>query len=696
MEASSDFNLIDVSSENDSLIAAVGDHDPSSALPSHSPGNIGENGGDGGELGNGSAEKFSQPFEITEPESIKKSGKYNLRKSLAWDSAFFESPGFLDAEDISTMIDGAQKAKQHLLPGIDEDISRSTESISTLLSENLTLESLESELFEDIRASIQKSSKASGISKSSLKAAAEETDKPIGSSVKKVDTTPRNRIAANKALTMQSGGMQGSGRILKKDSNFPPPTQPDLRKGKSASSLSQPSKVITKPGTVVAITAKRASIGVNRTRDEINNSKAGVKGIQVPKAAGLTGPRRNVPKPASFLEASNSVSSGASNMDVGRSSSSSNNGGKSTFTKKVHKIASTSLSTKTEVKPVIKASSSIPKSSSKVPLRKKPSGKSGLPSSLMSSKITSSMSPSSSVSEWSSASSSTSTANQRFMSRTSIDANTLCSTDNQKFSARMSFDTNSSLRSMDSDTLSILSSDVQSNGDMSDGNLNHFKEYVSQDAKKSFGQSSVLSRSALTKPSGLRMPSPKIGFFDGAKSVVRTPSGCRQSQPLLPTGLPKVGVAIRSPVGSLKKAEETIPLKKKAAAGAITVLETLKSASPKLSQEPLMAPMEVHSANTNNLSSPDLSSEMKSSNKTSGKQQPERTSTNLELEGPNFASSKPSQERVPSVSPDVHYEIDGSNCLKTEYVKSGKPDSAKQAIADAPEPENDENLLINI
>lgn len=79
------------------------------------------------------------------------------------------------------MIDGAQKAKQHLLPGIDEDISRSTESISTLLSENLTLESLESELFEDIRASIQKSSKASGISKSSLKAAAEETDKPIGS-----------------------------------------------------------------------------------------------------------------------------------------------------------------------------------------------------------------------------------------------------------------------------------------------------------------------------------------------------------------------------------------------------------------------------------------------------------------------------------------------------------------------------------
>lgn len=84
----------------------------------------------------------------------------------------------MDAEDISTIIDGAEKGKHHLLPGIDEDISRSTESISTLLSENLTLKSLEAELFEDIRASIQKSSKASGILNSNRKAAAKETDTP--------------------------------------------------------------------------------------------------------------------------------------------------------------------------------------------------------------------------------------------------------------------------------------------------------------------------------------------------------------------------------------------------------------------------------------------------------------------------------------------------------------------------------------
>lgn len=71
------------------------------------------------------------------------------------------------------MIDGAEKGNKHLLPRIDEDISSSTESISTLASENLALESLENELFKDIRASIQKSS----ISTSNLKAAPKETDK---------------------------------------------------------------------------------------------------------------------------------------------------------------------------------------------------------------------------------------------------------------------------------------------------------------------------------------------------------------------------------------------------------------------------------------------------------------------------------------------------------------------------------------
>lgn len=124
--------------------------------------------------------------------------------------------------------------------------------------------------------------------------------------------------------------------------------------------------------------------------------------------------------------------------------------------------------------------------------------------------------------------------------------------------------------------------------------------------------------------------------------------------------MPKIRAAIRSPDGSLKKAEERIPLGKKAA-----VLDTLKSASPKLSQEQSSDSMNVHSAHR----SACISSEVKNSNKATGRQRPEMASTNIKLEGLNSGSPKPSQECV--------------------------PDSAKHATANAPQAENDENLLLN-
>ena len=34
-----------------------------------------------------------QPSECLEPEKVKRNGKYNLRKSLAWDSAFLTCEG---------------------------------------------------------------------------------------------------------------------------------------------------------------------------------------------------------------------------------------------------------------------------------------------------------------------------------------------------------------------------------------------------------------------------------------------------------------------------------------------------------------------------------------------------------------------------------------------------------------------------
>jgi hypothetical protein len=43
---------------------------------------------DGGEVG-------AEPVESVEAERVKKKNKYNLRKSIAWDSAFFTSAGLL-------------------------------------------------------------------------------------------------------------------------------------------------------------------------------------------------------------------------------------------------------------------------------------------------------------------------------------------------------------------------------------------------------------------------------------------------------------------------------------------------------------------------------------------------------------------------------------------------------------------------
>ncbi|KAK1403430.1 hypothetical protein POM88_003035 [Heracleum sosnowskyi] len=639
MEDSDCFSLID---ENDSLISSDADDDDASLTHLHS-GDVGGDRVDGMDLTKKCGEQFPKLFETKEPEIPRKTGKLNLRKSLAWDKAFFESPGFLDAEEISTMIDGAEKGKKHLLPGIEEDISRSTESISTLASENLALESLENELFKDIRASIQKSS----ISTSNCKAAQKETDKldketdscslafpqvrnymhvsALLTAVK-VDITSRNGSARTVTSKRQTGGMQGSGKISKKDSTSALATQPGLRNGNSSSSLPQPQKVITKSEAMPAVTTKRAFLGANRIKTETNNSKVGCKGVQVhvPMAAGLAVPRRSVPKPASLPKALGSASSGATIKEVGRSSCSSN-GSKSTLTEKIQKSTSASARTKTISRPVILASS-------KIPLSKKLPGKPGLPSSLTP-KISSSISPSSSISEWSSTSSSTSTVNQKLASRTIID-------------------TNSSCISRDSETPSVLCADIRSNDGISDGILNQFKESPCQDMKKTNAQNNVLSRSVLMKASGLRMPSPKIGFFDGAKSVVHTPNACRLSQLRLPTGLPKIGASTRSPVGSPKKAGGKIQFGKKAMSSANTVLNTSKSAPP--TRESSRASIKVE-GDSKSVLSPSVSSEARSLNEGTGRIRPEMTlkSTQIELESQKSDSPKSIQQSAsPGRSPE--------------------------------------------
>lgn len=91
---------------------------------------------------------------------------------------YFVSSGVLDSEELSSMIEG-DKSEKRMLPGIQEEICRSTDTISTLESDTLTLESIEANLFEDVRASIQKLSKASNVMDENTKVGSGVTENGI-------------------------------------------------------------------------------------------------------------------------------------------------------------------------------------------------------------------------------------------------------------------------------------------------------------------------------------------------------------------------------------------------------------------------------------------------------------------------------------------------------------------------------------
>ncbi|XP_078430333.1 uncharacterized protein LOC144702231 isoform X3 [Wolffia australiana] len=82
--------------------------------------------------------------------------KHSLRKSLAWDSAFFSEEGVLDPEELASVNISFQKVRSTLLPVIPEDCRRSAESNGTLDSDIWADENLENHLFGNIRASIQR------------------------------------------------------------------------------------------------------------------------------------------------------------------------------------------------------------------------------------------------------------------------------------------------------------------------------------------------------------------------------------------------------------------------------------------------------------------------------------------------------------------------------------------------------------
>ncbi|XP_009797648.1 uncharacterized protein [Nicotiana sylvestris] len=652
-------SLIDFSSENDSLIVNSSSPLPSWGLeeyPSSGATNIQE---EMDMAGKGNRDdQFPQLHESKEPGKARK-GKVNLRKSLAWDSAFFTDAGVLDAEELSSIIKGGEK---HNLPMIEEDVRQSDDSISTLESDNLTLDHIEAELFGDIRASIQ------NLTISSSGDVSTKTDSGANSSVKKVDLASKDRmkpkLAPKRIIGAQAGipksqpkQITGTQRLggLKQDKTQV--TQPITRPTDGASL--KPPKISTKSQPVSAGVSKRASLDISRVKIDNNSTKtstASVRGAQTPKASASNNASRVLPRPAMSMKAPSVGSSAAMRIPSTRSSSDSSG---STSSDKTAKSSLPAARRKVDSsKPTAQPSASAKlRTPSKAALKSKvPSGNSAVSAYLMSTKINSSISPASSISEWSSASSSSSAAmNQR------------------SSNLRISLDT-SSCRSFDSDTSTL---DLKNH--LSDQTSNKPEIVGTPSTRGSLKQAGTISRPASMKPTGLRMPSPKMGYFDGVKAV-HTPNG---SHPSLSTVLPKTEVTVCSPNGNsnMKAKSVKVPLR------ANRKPESLKHLSPVSSSDKSNVSVNHSTAlpkTVATICSPKGNSNTKAKSvkvPLRANRRPENlkhlspvSSTDKSNVSDNHPGAPSDITLIPELSLEVHHEISGANTLKNMDVVAEEAD----------------------
>ncbi|KAJ6407397.1 hypothetical protein OIU84_010821 [Salix udensis] len=490
---------------------------------------------DGGELG-------PDPIKSMEPERVKKDTKYNLRKSLAWNSAFFTSAGVLEPEELSSMI-GCEK---HMLPGIEEDIHTSSDSISTLASDNLTLMNLEeADLFGDIRASIQRSTKGPDIENSSSKVGSPKTESKTVRSSEKVDVASRNKVPALEKVDVASRNKVKPKAAPNKPNAVMQGTEKTAKlsvpiNGESKS-LCRPPKIVGRVVPILAQATKRASLGANRVKVERdkdnpeNAKKITGRGAKVPA---LSGPRNAMPRPT--LPVKSSLRSSSAMKSASTASSSIDSSG-SLSSDCSSKYSMNSVRRESDSRTANHSSSgSNVKTTLKFPSRSKNQSTSSHLSPYLKSmnKLSSSISPASSISEWSSASlSPTSTRN--------IKSN----------SSRSSFDISSCKdASGDSDASHVLDSQNHFDDENSVGHGTQVGLPGECVKKVPTGRSSVLHPDS-AKPSGLRLPSPKIGFFDGGKPAARTPNKSKQSHTALPSGLPGFRARSVNPSGGSNNAK---------------------------------------------------------------------------------------------------------------------------------------------
>ncbi|XP_010553330.1 PREDICTED: bromodomain testis-specific protein-like [Tarenaya hassleriana] len=458
-------------------------------------------------------EQVLQPHESPEPEKLLKSGKCNLRKSLAWDNAFFTSAGVLEPEELSSMIESNHKGERQNLSTIQEDLQRSTESISTFQSDCTVENSQEFVFFEDLRESIQRSAKASG-------ASTPDKSKEL---VAIEAATGRTSCMAKGPLSQEKMKPKGSHK-----------KQSVRAQGLAKTTTKQPvvaarglntsvPKVFDKVRPMPTTSMKRASLDVNKTKHEKDSKLAGGKHHLGSRISISASARPVVVSSKSSLRSSvastNELASSCSSLEscAGASASSSFSQKSSiNLVRKKNDLSSLANRTRPKAAPRNVTQPRVP------PLSTKGTSKS---------KLSPNVSPASSFSDRSSESSRASTPNKmpKGIQRTVSGAKGSASSDRPQSLKRHDNSKDESFARCDCKVDEIIHEGTER---VSEGN-------------------GGLLHPASMKPSGLRVPSPKIGFFDGVRSVARTHTGNIQPRSSVLSRLSKHGV--NTPNGSEAK-----------------------------------------------------------------------------------------------------------------------------------------------
>ncbi|XVF83305.1 hypothetical protein PTKIN_Ptkin16aG0476200 [Pterospermum kingtungense] len=410
-------------------------------------------------------------------------GECIARRSLAWDTAFFTSAGVLDPEELCMVNRGYKKSETHIhkLPGIEEEFWKSAESNQTMDSD-YSLASLEIDLFEDMRASMQKSSKAYNVVSSSCKIQSQKgIPKWNPHSSKRQDTTSSMRI---KPLPASARPKLSSHVVAKtaKDAVNPRQAQHATRSREpDSSSVVKLPRGFSQGSPLSSAASKRISLGANQMK--VSKIRKAVSGQNMSKkpcfgdSGGFIPGSTPSPEPASssrVLVASRDLSGSACG----------------------------------QLTPIDKSPNSLRRkndsaacySNAKTPLRsltrhKSKQTDSSQPTDVLSTPKSSCKSLSNSIDCWSSESSSSANHVSYKFTRSL----------NSAFNRGVPVNNNAS-RGSDTDNCSSDQPFVQSG---------HKETRCSLPA--------TVSRE--TKPSGLRLPSPKIGFFDVENSRALTPNG---------------------------------------------------------------------------------------------------------------------------------------------------------------------------